>query len=556
MRRELVNKRFIFLVLVIGMLFLSAGCDRDIRYKEGGKTSGGDVLEDICIPNCEGKECGDDGCGGICGSCGINSICAGGKCGCQKGYINCSGIWSWRGGCETANSDPQHLWSKGFGGSSDDYGYSVSVDSNGNVYITGEFYSSSIDFGGGKLKNAGGNCDFNKPCSDIFLAKFDKEGNHIWSKMFGGDRSDGGNSVSVSVDSSGNVYITGSFGSSIIDFGGDELKNPGIFLAKFDTNGNHIWSKKFDGNGSVSSINIDSNGNVYITGWFYLSSIDFGGGALTNAGGLDIFLAKFDSNGNHLWSKRFGEGNWDRGNSVSVDSNGNVYITGEYDKWNSSGPCRKGQCDPYSTTGHSNIFLAKFDRDGNFIWIKIFYTNLEPGSQFNYGNSVSVDKSGDVYIVGEYESYRIDLGGGELKNAGGRCVESTCPDIFLAKFDSNGNHIWSKRFGGSDYDWGSSVSVDTSGSVYITGYFSSSIDLGGGETINPGIFIAKFDSNGNHIWSKSLGGEYGDNSNSISVDSSGNVYLTGYFYSSTINFGGCTFNNAGAYDIFLLKYAP
>ncbi|MGC8928898.1 MAG: SBBP repeat-containing protein, partial [Myxococcota bacterium] len=199
-----------------------------------------------------------------------------------------------------------HLWSKRFGGSSGDVGYSVSVDKNGNVYITGYFNSSSIDFGGGALTNAGGNCG-NYPCDDIFLAKFDTNGNHLWSKRFGGNNGEDGSSVSV--DSNGNVYITGWFHSSSIDFGGGALTNAGdadIFLAKFDTNGNHLWSKRFggsDGDGG-SSVSVDKNGNVYITGGFWSSSIDFGGGALTNAnaGIDDIFLAKFDSNGNYLWS--------------------------------------------------------------------------------------------------------------------------------------------------------------------------------------------------------------------------------------------------------------
>jgi hypothetical protein len=216
--------------------------------------------------------------------------------------------------------------------------------------------------------------------------------------------------------------------------------------------------------------------------------IDFGEGIVTNAGVRNIFLAKFDGNGNNLWSKSFGGSNWDEALSVSVDSLGNVYIT------------------------------------GNFC------------------------------------SSTIDFGGGALKNAGGSCVGYPCPDIFLAKFDSNGNHKWSKSFGGIDGDYGSSVSVDSLGNVYITGYFgSSTIDFGGGALKNAGyrdIFLAKFDSNGNHKWSKSFGVGEWDKSNSVSVDSLGNVYGIGYFYGSSIDFGGCPLSSAGRQDIYLIKYAP
>jgi hypothetical protein len=96
------------------------------------------------------------------------------------------------------------------------------------------------------------------------------------------------------------------------------------------TDSRHLWSKSFGGSDHDygSSVSVDSSGNVYITGWFKSSSIDFGGGALTNAGSGDIFLAKFDSNGNHLWSKRFGGSSNDWGHSVSVDSSGSIYGTG------------------------------------------------------------------------------------------------------------------------------------------------------------------------------------------------------------------------------------
>jgi hypothetical protein len=441
-------------------------------------------------------------------------------------------------GCKN-QFDDKHLWSKRFGGCSNDYGNSFSVDSSGNVYMTGYFSSSTIDFGGGALTNAGG--------YDIFLAKFDSNGNHLWSKRFGGSDYDRG--YSISVDSSGNVYITGDFESSTIDFGGGALTNAGywdIYLAKFDSNGNHLWSKRFGGSGwdKGQSVSVDSSGNVYITGWFKSSTIDFGGGALTKAGWEDIFLAKFDSNGNHIWSKRFGGSEDDEGKSVSVDSSGNVYITG----WFKSSTIDFGG-GALTKAGWEDIFLAKFDSNGNHLWSKIFGRN-----GWDKGQSVSVDSSGNVYITGYFESSTIDFGGGALTNAG-------YWDIYLAKFDSNGNHIWSKRFGGSKYDEGRFVSVDSSGNVYIAGgFWSSTIDFGGGALTNAGnwdIFLAKFDSNGNHLWSKSFGESNNEDwGNSVSVDSSGNVYGTGFFQGSNIDFGGCPLSSAGRDDIYLIKYAP
>jgi len=570
-----------------------------------GVDSSEDVKTDICIPNCFNKECGDDGCGGSCGVCGDNAGCNVNICECNNGFSNCNNDWS--DGCEinlnsinscgtscsnrvvcssmnginpicdngvckltckngyvdcnsgVANSDgcekqmnPEHLWSKRFGGSSSDYGSSVSVDSSGNVYITGYFHSSTIDFGGGALTNAGGNCA-GYLCDDIFLAKFDSNGNHLWSKNFGGSISDFG--VSIAIDKVDNVYITGNFLSYIIEFGGSPLTNAGIsniFIAKFDSNGNHLWSKSFGESGVDigNSVSIDNSGNVYITGIFSSSTIDFGGSALTNAGKGDIFLTKFDSNGNHKWSKNFGGSTDDIGHSISIDNSDNVYLTGYF---NSSTLDFGGRL--LTSAGKYDIFLAKFDSNGNYIWGKSF-----GGGDWDYGLSTSVDRSGNVYITGYFHSSSIDFGGGALTNAGGSCGSYPCSDIFLAKFDSNGNHKWSKRFGGSSDDRGYSVFVDSSGNVYLTGYFdSSTIDFGGGALNNAGsndIFLAKFDSNGNHKWSKRFGGSSEDWGNSVSVDSSGNVYGIGSFASSNVDFGGCPLSSAGGSDIYLIKYAP
>ena len=312
----MIIRYFNLIILFIFSLFVlaysSEGDDNKASSLVGNlsqNVESSNVIKDNCVPNCKDRQCGDDGCEGECGFCGDNAMCVNFKCICNTGYMDCDNNMS--NGCEKKISDEKNIWSKRFGGSGHDVGKSVSVDSSGNVYITGGFDSSTIDFGGGALKNAGGD--------DIFLAKLDNKGNHIWSKRFGGSGHDVGKSVSV--DSSGNVYITGGFNSSTINFGGGILTNAGgecnssicsdIFLAKFDNKGNHIWSKRFGGSGRDvgNSVSVDSSGNVYITGGFNSSTIDFGGGALTNAGGtceepihpcVDIFLAKFDSKGNHL----------------------------------------------------------------------------------------------------------------------------------------------------------------------------------------------------------------------------------------------------------------
>jgi len=131
-------------------------------------------------------------------------------------------------------ADLVHSWSQGYGGVSSDNLRAVAVDHLGNTYITGNF-AGSVDFGGGPLTNAG--------IYDVFLAKFDINGNHLWSRSFGSTSSDYG--YSIAVDASGNVFLAGRFGADI-NFGGATLINAGssdIFIAKFDASGNHLWSR-------------------------------------------------------------------------------------------------------------------------------------------------------------------------------------------------------------------------------------------------------------------------------------------------------------------------
>jgi uncharacterized protein (AIM24 family) len=167
---------------------------------------------------------------------------------------------------------------------------------------------------------------------DGFVAKFSgANGTHVWSKRFGGTGQD--ETVDgVAVDGSGNVVVTGRFQGSV-NFGGAGLTSAGgqdVFLAKYSSSGTHLWSKRFGGTlgDRGNSVAVDGNGNVVVTGTFS-GSIDFGGGALTSSGTQDLFLAKFSGTGGHLWSKRFGgSSSYDVGTGVAVDDSDNVLVTG------------------------------------------------------------------------------------------------------------------------------------------------------------------------------------------------------------------------------------
>jgi len=435
---------------------------------------------------------------------------------------------------------PDWLWAKSAGGTNWDEASSVAVDDSGNTYVAGLFQSTTITFGSDTLTNAGG--------GDIFLVKYAPNGNVLWAKSAGGTIDD--YPYSVAVDDSGNIYVAGFFESSTLSFGSTTLTNVGnndIFLAKYAPNGNVLWAKRAGGTNwdEASSVAVDDSGNIYVAGYFYSPIITFGSITLMSAGNVDIFLAKYDANGNVLWAKRAGGMSEDGAYSVAVDASGNIYMAG----WFESLTITFGSTT-LTNAGWENIFLAKYDANGNVLWAK-----RAGGTNHDWAASVAVDTSGNIYVAGSFNSSTITFGSDTLTNAGGY-------DIFLAKYAPNGNVLWAKSAGGTSYDVVISVAVDASGNIYVAGYFKSpTLTLGSTTLTNASawgcadIFLAKYDTSGNVLWAKSAGGTYDDSANSVVVETSGNVYVAGEFQSPTITFGSTTLTNAGGRNIFLAKLA-
>jgi len=343
------------------------------------------------------------------------------------------------------------------------------------------------------------------------------------------------------VDVSGNVYVAGLFNGTV-DFGAGGLISAGaadVFLAKYDANGNYIWARRFGSIGQDIAYGVatDASGNVFMTGAFS-NSVNFGGATLTAVGGYDIFLAKYDAAGNHQWSKSFGGNLAEIGSSVTVDGSGNVIITGQL----SSVSFTFGG-GLVGTNGNSDAFLAKFDTNGTHQWSK----NLG-GVGFDGGTSVAKDASGNLFLTGFFQN-SVNFGGGALNSAGGN-------DIFVAKFNSLGTHVWSKRLGAAGDDDGYALAVNAAGSVFVTGDFQGTVDFGGGPLNSAGswdTFLAKYDASGVHQWSKRFGGTGIDSGNGLALDGAGQPVITGD-YSAGADFGSGPFTSAGSDEIFLAKY--
>ena len=373
------------------------------------------------------------------------------------------------------DSSGNFVWAKNMGGSSDDYGIGIAVDSSGNVHTIGVFYGT-VDFdpselSGFYLNSAGG--------SDIFVSKLDSSGNFLWAKSMGGTNSDHG--AGIAVDSSGNVYTTGYF-SGTVDFdpGVDTVNLTGvgatdIFVSKLNSGGNFIWAKSMGGssNEKGEDIAVDSSGNVYTTGAFE-GTVDFDPGAtsvfyLTSAGVEDIFVSKLDSSGNIVWAKGMGGSSNEKGEDIAVDSSGNVYTIGYFTRTADFDP-GPGIVNKISL-GLNDIFVSKLDSSGSFAWAKSM-----GGSDTDYGAGIVVDSNGNVYTTGIFfNTVDFDPGAGvfKLTSAGGI-------DAFVSKLDSGGNFAWAKGMGGTGFDFVYDIATDSSGNVHTTGRFSGTVDFDSG----------------------------------------------------------------------------
>ena len=356
----------------------------------------------------------------------------------------------------------QSQFVKTIGGSGYDSGRNITQTSDGGVVVTGDAYS----FGTG---------------SDILLAKFDPSGNLLWMKTLGGE-SDGGSAYSVIQTSDAGLVVAGF------------LSEPGVsfpLLAKFDSSGNHLWTRATDQQGGnwVSVIEA-SDGAIVAAGAI------FGGG-----GYIDMALARFDSAGDHLWSVLLGVSTYDDGQSVAETYDGGFVVTGLTGALGAGG---------------GDLHLSKFDSSGDFLW-----TRTLGGNQQDWGKCVMEASDGGLVVTGWTHSF----------GAGG-------DDLLLAKFDSAGTHLWTRTLGGTGKDRGVSVIQSADGGFVVTGTTDS---FGAGDD---DLLLAKFDSAGNHLWTRVLGGSNGDGGSSIGQTSDGGLIATGHTHS----FG------AGGYDLLLARF--
>lgn len=352
------------------------------------------------------------------------------------------------------------------------------------------------------------------------------QGELLWVDVFRGPHRDSGESLASGRD--GEIVVAAQFGFDI-HFGGDPIFTTGTggAVVKFDSGGNHIWSQGLVGSGNAypRHIAVDPHGNVSVTGEFS-GTVDYGGGEISATSG--IFVAQYDNAGTHIWSRAIERSGLSQIRGIGADALGNVTITGSFRNTIDFGG------GPLTAT-IVDAFVVQYDSVGDFAWARTFKT---------VGTDIVVEPMGDIIVTGLFRS-TSDFGGGP--------IVTTTDSIFLVRYDSGGNHIWSKSVGTGQVQ---AVAVGPDGNIVITGRFHGTRDFGGGPIWSVGgtdIFLAQYDSTGNHIWSKRMGGAGFDDGFGVDIDLLGNIVVTGTFFEE-VDFGGGLISSAGKSDIFVAEY--
>jgi hypothetical protein len=408
---------------------------------------------------------------------------------------------------DTGGATGKPMWQFGFGGFGIDVPRGVAVGTNGDLYVGG-YFDGETDFGGsvGKKTSTGGSDgyvlklggdgklvwaqtfgskrdddvkaiaargdkvivvgnftdeiklgEFDHKAvgsDDLFAAVLDKTGAPQWLWTLGGIDSDGANAVAPTPD--GGWVIGGSYTDSIT-IGTTTIKSKGLtdaLLVKLAASGDLEWIKSFGGRykDTIMHLAVDANGNIYIQGHFADVS-DWGGKPLKAGGGSDndVVLAKYDTNGDHVWSKNFGNEFNDVAGGITVDRAGNITIVGSFEN---KGPISFGPGDEHASLGESDAYIARFDTTGKLEWARTFGAERE-----DVAWGVASDSAGNTITTGWFQN-TVDFGKGPVASKGNK-------DVFAIKLDPKGEIVWVDTWGDHDHDQGRAVAVDDKGNAYV-----------------------------------------------------------------------------------------
>jgi outer membrane protein assembly factor BamB len=411
-------------------------------------------------------------------------------------------------------------WSLRWGDAAGQTLLSLALDARGHVFVAGHL-RGSVDVGTGPLTSAGSN--------DVLVARLDPGGRALWGRRFG----DAGlqNVNAIAADPAGHVFLIGGFTGSL-DFDGQRLFNPGdqdIFLARLDSEGRTLWSQRF---GDLSEqvgdlVAVDPKGNAVLAGHFH-GALDLGGGALVSEGLADVFLARFTPEGQHLWSRRFGNVQSQGPTGLAVDRAGRIALTGLFEESIDFGE------GALSSPDSQGSFVALFDAQGQHLWSRRLGDALE-----SHGGPATFDSEGHLVVVENFS-------------------RATTQGISLTRFTPQGQLLWSRRFEGLRVQGAQGIAAAPEGRIVVTGAVQGTLELGDGPFSVPGgmdVFVLELGLDGDVLGIRRFGDASPQAGRSVAVDARGDVMVSGSF-EGRLDFDSGPLVSAGASDFFLARLTP
>ncbi|MCX6257084.1 MAG: T9SS type A sorting domain-containing protein [Bacteroidia bacterium] len=416
----------------------------------------------------------------------------------------------------------------------------MTTDVQGNVYVAGDFMSSYIVIGTDTLYRSG--------YTDIFIAKYTPEGNPVWAKRAGGEISV--NVYSITSDSHSNIYIAGCYNQEAVHFGNITLNNtggPNFFVAKYTSSGEVVWAKttSSDVPSRIYAITADSHDNLYVTGDYCFHSIILGNTTLyPDESGVintrtDLFIAKMDTSGNFIWAKSITGSGFEFGINISADDFDHIFLIGTTNS--SVVDFGTGTLNFPDISGEDNYFIARYDTSGNLLWVK------NQGSSL-YSTGSAFDHNGNYYVTGSFGYYcsPVYFGNDTLINTAPSTI-----DAFIVKYDSSGNALWARSFGGIGYDSFEGIITDVNNNVCACGWSGSqSVNYDNINVPDSGMIIVKFSPTGSTLWAKNVPCKIAPTC--ISSWSDSIIYLSGTFR-NTVIMGGETLLGTNVNNVYVAK---
>jgi hypothetical protein len=530
------------------------------------------------------------------------------------------------------NTSGTALWAKKIDGTGNEYGNGVAVDASGNVYVTGYYGAASITVD----SVAGVTLDATLGGNAAYIIKYNTSGTAQWAKKIDGTGDDRGNGVAV--DAFGNVYVTGRYNTAAITVDSLTLATPlglsAAYIIKYNTSGTAQWAKKIDGTGNDlgMGVAVDVSGNVYVTGYYGTAAITVD--ALTldaTLGAAAAFIVKYSSsdavvtpytlvsnpassdykflvnsspypatvtvrdatNTTTINTLTIGSGGYEAvtwanaasmsdaiactgldvsGGKTIIDRQGGITGYNSNAIWSTAGDvvCRSitttqpalltvDDSDSLTlSTGH-NVSVLKNSNPSASSALAMWAKKID-GAGNDEGQGVAVDAFGNVYVIGYYGTagITVDAVAGVTLDAP---LNGTMA-AYIVKYNTYGTALWAKKIDGTSNDYGYGVAVDASGNVYVTGFYSAvaitvdaltlDVPLGGSAA-----FIVKYNTSGTALWAKKIDGTGSDVGQVVAVDVSGNVYVTGYYSDASITVDALTLDAPVGpirYAAFIVKF--